>query len=122
MYSSKAAAYLLFWDSNSTQPQPLAVRTFAAALTLQVHCVRAFGHVHGALAKHGTDVPVVLHSWTGSEEMVVTFLQLPRVFFSLSGHLTKLPPNKAIPMVGGWAVGGWVADGVRACEFRRKGN
>ena len=67
---------------------------------MQVHCVRAFGNVHDALAKHRVSMPVVLHSWTGSEEMVTTFLQLPRVYFSLSGYVAKLPPQKAISMVG----------------------
>ncbi len=61
--------------------------------------MRAFGNVHDALVKHGVNVPVVLHSWTGSEEMVTTFSQLPRVYFSLSGHLAKVPPQKAINMV-----------------------
>lgn len=66
---------------------------------VSVHCVRAFGHVRDALIKHHIDVPVVLHSWTGSAEMVKTFLQLPKVYFSLSGYLTKVPPEKATNMV-----------------------
>lgn len=40
--------------------------------------MRAFGNVHEALLKQGVAVPVVLHSWTGSEEMVTTFLQVGR--------------------------------------------
>lgn len=66
---------------------------------VSVHCVRAFGHVRDALIKHHIDVPVVLHSWTGSAEMVKTFLQLPKVYFSLSGYLTKVPPEKATNMI-----------------------
>ena len=67
---------------------------------LQIHCVRAFGSVHEALRELHIDVPVVLHSWTGSQEMVTTFGQLPRIYFSLSGSITKVPPEKAISMVG----------------------
>ena len=57
--------------------------------------------VYEALGKLGIDVPVVLHSWTGSEEMVTTFLQHPGpVYFSLSGYLVKVPPERAMGMVG----------------------
>eukprot|EP00887_Chlorella_sp_A99_P006057 scaffold22.g6057.t1 len=66
---------------------------------VSVHCVRAYGALLDALQRAALDVPVVLHSWVGSQEMVGTLLQLPaRVHFSLSGYLTRLPPAKAIPM------------------------
>ncbi|GAB4816078.1 hypothetical protein N2152v2_003124 [Parachlorella kessleri] len=65
---------------------------------VSIHCVRAFGNVHEALLQLRIDVPVVLHSYTGSQEMVTTFKQLPRIYFSLSGSLTKVPPEKAIGM------------------------
>ena len=69
-------------------------------LRLQVHCVRAYGAVHDALRRLALTVPVVLHSWTGAAEMtaVLAALRTP-VYFSLSGHLLKQPPAKALPMV-----------------------
>ena len=73
----------------------MAVHAFA----LQIHCVRAFGSVHEALQELKIDVPVVLHSYTGSKEMVTTLGQLPRIYFSLSGSITKVPPEKALSMV-----------------------
>ncbi len=55
--------------------------------------------MHDALKRLGITVPVVLHSWTGSAEMTATLLALGNVYVSLSGHLTKVPPHKALPMV-----------------------
>ncbi|KAL4447365.1 hypothetical protein ABPG77_007398 [Micractinium sp. CCAP 211/92] len=67
---------------------------------VSVHCVRAFGAVHDALRRLALSVPVVLHSWTGAADMTVALSRLPTpVYFSLSGHLTKVPPAKALPMV-----------------------
>ncbi|KAL4443511.1 hypothetical protein ABPG75_011248 [Micractinium tetrahymenae] len=67
---------------------------------VSVHCVRAFGAVHDALRRLCLSVPVVLHSWTGAADMTAALARLPMpVYFSLSGHLTKVPPAKALPMV-----------------------
>jgi TatD DNase family protein len=66
-----------------------------------VHCVKAFGHVHGLLTKVKLTVPVVLHAWTGSAGMVEQFAKLPNVYFSLNGYLTKLQPGKALTMLRG---------------------
>ena len=74
-------------------------RALPAALRVQVHCVRAFGAVHDSLRRLAIAVPVVLHSWTGATEMTAALAQLPNVYFSLSGHLAKLAPHKALPMV-----------------------
>ena len=71
----------------------------------QIHCVRAYGAVHDKLRALRLDVPVVLHSWTGSADMTVALLQLPRGFISLSGHLLRVPPHKAVPMVGDASMG-----------------
>jgi hypothetical protein len=64
--------------------------------------------VHDALRRLNLSVPVVLHSWTGTAEMTGMLLQLPNVYVSLSGHLTRVAPHKALPMVSephkqGWA-------------------
>lgn len=67
--------------------------------------MRAYGAVHDALRRLAVDVPVVLHSWTGSADMTAALLKLPGVYVSLSGHLTKVPPHKALPMVR-WGPGG----------------
>ena len=80
---------------------------------MQVHCVRAFGAVHDSLRRLDITVPVVLHSWTGAAEMTAALAQMPNVYFSLSGHLTKLTPQKALPMVslgqgGQWCQGCWL--------------
>lgn len=77
----------------------------------QVHCVRAFGAVHDALRALAPSVPVVLHSWTGAADMTAALARLPTpVYFSLSGHLTKVPPAKALPMVSAsWRGHRWEA-------------
>lgn len=61
--------------------------------------MRAYGAVHDTLRALRLDVPVVLHSWTGSADMTVALLQLPSVHVSLSGHLLRVPPHKALSMV-----------------------
>lgn len=64
-----------------------------------IHCVKAFGAVFDSLKRLCITVPVILHAWTGSKEMSITFKTLPNVFFSLNGYLTKLPPLRAIEML-----------------------
>ncbi|KAH7616514.1 hypothetical protein Ndes2526B_g08603 [Nannochloris sp. 'desiccata'] len=66
---------------------------------VSVHCVKSFGAVHDMLCKVNLTVPVVLHAWTGTAEMTELFLKLPNVYFSLGGHLTKVAPTKALPML-----------------------
>jgi TatD DNase family protein len=66
---------------------------------VSIHCVRAYGAVHDTLRALRLRVPIVLHSWTGSADMTVALLQLPGVHVSLSGHLLRVPPHKALPMV-----------------------
>ncbi|KAL4858558.1 putative metal-dependent hydrolase YabD [Chlorella vulgaris] len=66
---------------------------------VSIHCVKAYGAVNDVLRRLNITVPVVLHSWTGAVEMTTTLLQLPNVHVSLSGHITKLAPHKALPMI-----------------------
>ena len=70
---------------------------------VSVHCVHAFGAVFDALQVLKISVPVVLHAWTGTIETTARFLRLPNknVYFSLGGHLTRVAPRKAIPMLQG---------------------
>ena len=63
--------------------------------------MRAYGAVHDTLHALRLAVPIILHSWTGSADMTGALLQLPGVHVSLSGHLLRVPPHKALPMVGG---------------------
>ena len=68
----------------------------------QVHCVKAYEQVLGALrALSSPALPVVMHSWGGSPEQVQAFLRLQGacVYFSISGHLLHKPPAKALPTV-----------------------
>jgi len=66
-----------------------------------IHCVQAYGKVLQALTTTQLPSPAILHSYTGSKEMVKSFLALKptMVYFSLSGHILKLPPNKAVSLV-----------------------
>lgn len=66
---------------------------------VSIHCVKAYGPVVSALERLRISVPVVLHAWTGSADMTIRFLKLPSVYFSLNGYITKIPPNRALPMV-----------------------
>lgn len=67
-----------------------------------IHCVQAYGRVHAALSEIiAVPLPVILHSYTGTKETIATFLSLKdaKVYFSLSGHLLKLHPDKAVQMI-----------------------
>lgn len=55
--------------------------------------------MHDALRELRPTIPIVLHSWTGAAEMTATLALLAGVHFSLSGHLLRVPPGKALPMV-----------------------
>ncbi len=66
---------------------------------VSVHCVKSFGAVYEMLSEENLTIPIVLHAWTGTPEMTETFLKLPNVYFSLGGHLTRIAPAKALPML-----------------------
>jgi Tat protein secretion system quality control protein TatD with DNase activity len=61
--------------------------------------VRAYGALLDILTAVNVDVPVVLHAWTGSVDMTSSLLKLPNVYISINGYITKLKPEKVIPMV-----------------------
>lgn len=42
---------------------------------------------------------LILHSWIGPAEMVDALAKLQGVYFSLSGHLTRMSKKKYEPMV-----------------------
>jgi TatD DNase family protein len=67
---------------------------------LQVHCVSAFGKLQEMLQQHGPFAQgLILHSWIGPAEMVDALAKIQGVFFSLSGHLTRMSKKKYEPMV-----------------------
>lgn len=69
-------------------------------VSLQVHCVSAFGKLHEMLQQHAPfPQGLILHSWIGPAEMVDTLGKLHGVYFSLSGHLTRMSRKKYEPMV-----------------------
>lgn len=67
---------------------------------ISVHCVSAFGKLHEMLQQHAPfPQGLILHSWIGPAEMVDTLGKLHGVYFSLSGHLTRMSRKKYEPMV-----------------------
>ena len=67
---------------------------------VQVHCVSAFGRLQEILQQHAPfPHGLILHSWIGPAEMVDTLAKLQGVYFSLSGHLTRMSKKKYEPMV-----------------------
>ena len=66
---------------------------------VSVHCVKSFGAMHEMLCEAHVTVPIVMHAWTGTVEVTEMFLKLPNVYFSMGGHLTRLAPGKALPMI-----------------------
>lgn len=67
---------------------------------VSIHCVKAYSQIHSSLVNLKLSIPVVLHAWTGSADMTAALIKaLPNVYFSLNGYLTKLAPEKVIPMV-----------------------
>ena len=66
----------------------------------QVHCVSAFGKLQELLQQHNPFPDgLILHSWIGSADMVNSLGKLEGVFFSLSGHLTRMSRKKYEPMI-----------------------
>jgi len=55
---------------------------------VSVHCVKAYQLLFDTLKKSNLDVPVVIHSFSGSKEMMRQFCKL-NVFFSFSGTITR---------------------------------
>ncbi|KAL3138173.1 hypothetical protein ABBQ38_005399 [Trebouxia sp. C0009 RCD-2024] len=67
---------------------------------ISVHCVGAFGRLHEMLHQHAPfPAGLILHSWIGPAEMVDALAKLQGVYFSLSGHLTRMSKKKYEPMV-----------------------
>ena len=67
---------------------------------LQVHCVSAFGKLQQMLNQHAPfPKGLILHSWIGPAEMVDSLAKLEGVYFSLSGHLTRMSKKKYEPMI-----------------------
>ena len=67
---------------------------------MQVHCVSAFGKLQDMVQQHGPfPQGLILHSWIGPAEMVDALAKIQGVYFSLSGHLTRMSKKKYEPMV-----------------------
>ncbi|KAL0020598.1 hypothetical protein WJX77_009472 [Trebouxia sp. C0004] len=67
---------------------------------ISVHCVSAFGKLHDMVQHHGPfPQGLILHSWIGPAEMVDALAKIKGVYFSLSGHLTRMSKKKYEPMV-----------------------
>ena len=55
-----------------------------------------------ALKQAPLTVPVVLHAWSGSPEMVQAIgKSTPRAFFSISGAITSMKAQRALAIVRG---------------------
>ena len=62
----------------------------------QVHCVQAYGRLLAVLQELGPfPAGLVLHSWAGSPDVTHQLATTDGVYFSVSGHLTRLRPAKA---------------------------
>lgn len=60
----------------------------------------AFGKLQELLQQHSPFPDgLILHSWIGSADMVNSLGKLQGVFFSLSGHLTRMSRKKYEPMI-----------------------
>eukprot|EP00890_Picochlorum_soloecismus_P004735 jgi/Picsp_1/5262/NSC_02624-R1_related dnase len=67
---------------------------------LSVHCVKSYGRVYEHIKHVQGAVPIVLHGWMGSKDMVNLFAKLPRVYFSINTSILRLEPLKGIRMLG----------------------
>ena len=78
----------------------LIVSQYCTFCMLKVHCVSAFGKLQEMIGHNGPfPHGLILHSWIGPAEMVDAFAKLQGVFFSLSGHLTRMSKKTYEPMV-----------------------
>lgn len=60
----------------------------------------AFGKLQELLQQHSPFPDgLILHSWIGPADMVKSLAKLQGVFFSLSGHLTRMSKKKYEPMI-----------------------
>lgn len=60
----------------------------------------AFGRLQEILQQYAPfPKGLILHSWMGPAEMVDSLAKLQGVYFSLSGHLTRMSKKKYEPMV-----------------------
>lgn len=66
---------------------------------LSVHCVKSYGRVYEHIKHVQGAVPIVLHGWMGSKDMVTLFASIPRVYFSINSSIIKLDPLKGIGML-----------------------
>ena len=66
---------------------------------LSVHCVKSYGKVYEHIQHVQGAVPIVLHGWMGSKDMVTMFAKLPRVYFSINTSVLRLEPLKGISML-----------------------
>jgi len=66
---------------------------------LSIHCVKSYGRVYEHIKNVQGAVPIVLHGWMGSKEMVDMFAKLPRVNFSINASILRLEPLKGISML-----------------------
>ena len=65
---------------------------------VQVHCVSAFGRLQEILQQHAPfPNGLILHSWIGPAELVDALAKLQGVYFSLSGHLTRMSKRSMSP-------------------------
>lgn len=72
---------------------------------IQIHCVRAHGRLFELLKDLSLTIPIVLHAWSGSVEMVKAIPGVaPGALFSFSGAITRMKPDRAIPIVRSVAV------------------
>ena len=67
-----------------------------ATTPAQVHCVQAYGRLLAILQELGPfPAKLVLHSWAGSPDISHQLAAIDGVYFSVSGHITRLKPAKA---------------------------
>lgn len=67
---------------------------------ISVHCVRAFGRL-AEIVRQEAPFPagLILHSWAGSADITAGLAKLGGIYFSISGHLTRIATSKASAML-----------------------
>jgi len=67
---------------------------------VSVHCVRAYGALHDAIMAKASSLPsIVLHAWTGSEDMTKSLSKIKNVYFSINPMVIRMKPGKIVPML-----------------------